>query len=52
MRIHGIYRVSFAKIKANLGCDITRTVKVGVEEVVQLVQGNAIQDFGSSGYRN
>jgi nucleoside-diphosphate-sugar epimerase len=46
------YRVSFTKIKDQLGYDITRTVKEGVEEVVQLVLDNAIQDFDSPEYRN
>lgn len=46
------YRVSFTKIRDQLGFRITRTVKDGVEEVAQLVRDSAIQDFDSPEYRN
>jgi nucleoside-diphosphate-sugar epimerase len=44
------YRVSFAKIKNQLGCEIVRIVKADAEEVV--VPDNAIEDFHSSEHRN
>jgi len=46
------YRVSFAKIKDQLGYATTRTVAEGVKEVVQLVQDQTLRDFDSSEYRN
>jgi nucleoside-diphosphate-sugar epimerase len=46
------YRVSFVKIKEQLGFEITRTVKDGVEEVAHLVRDHAIQDFDSLEFRN
>jgi nucleoside-diphosphate-sugar epimerase len=46
------YRVSFAKIKDQLGYEITRTVTDGVEEVAQLMRDKVIQDFDSPEYRN
>jgi nucleoside-diphosphate-sugar epimerase len=46
------YRVSFAKIRAMLGFDLSRTVRDGIHEVVQLVRDKALQDFDNPQYRN
>ena len=46
------YRVSFARIKEQLGYQITRTVSQGIEEVARLVGDNIIVDFESGRYRN
>lgn len=46
------YRVSFARIKNQLGFDTTRTVAQGIAEVARLVQGNVVGNFGDGKYRN
>jgi nucleoside-diphosphate-sugar epimerase len=46
------YRVSFGKIKDQLGFDITTTVQEGVEEVAWLVKHRIIEDFEDPRYRN
>lgn len=46
------YRVSFAKIHDELGFDITRTVRDGIDEVACLVTQGVIADFDSPVYRN
>jgi nucleoside-diphosphate-sugar epimerase len=46
------YRVSFDRIKDELGFCITRTVSDGIAEVAHLVQSNVLTDFESPHYRN
>jgi nucleoside-diphosphate-sugar epimerase len=46
------YRVSFAKIKKELGFEITRTVPDGVREVARLIQDGVITDGAAAAYRN
>lgn len=46
------YRVSFAKIQSTLGFELSRTVKDGILEVVQLVRDKALQDFDNPQYKN
>jgi nucleoside-diphosphate-sugar epimerase len=46
------YRVSFTKIKNELGFGITRTVQDGIAEIAKLVGQGAIQDFDDPRYRN
>ncbi len=46
------YRVSFRKIKEQLGFERTLSVEDGIREVVQLVRDGIIQDFDSAAYRN
>ena len=46
------YRVSFSRIREQLGFHITRTVKEGIAEVSQLVRQNVINDFENLNYRN
>lgn len=46
------YRVSFEKIKRELGFAITRTVPDGVREVACLVKSGVIADYGNPKYRN
>jgi len=46
------YRVSFEKIHADLGFELSRSVKDGIAEVARLVEGRALSDFASQMYRN
>ncbi|MGA3007495.1 MAG: NAD(P)-dependent oxidoreductase [Opitutaceae bacterium] len=46
------YRVSFARIKDQLGFDLTRTVAQGIAEVARLVRQNIVKDFADGKYRN
>jgi nucleoside-diphosphate-sugar epimerase len=46
------YRVSFTRIKDQLGFQITRTVAQGVEEIARLVRDDIIQSFADGKYRN
>lgn len=46
------YRVSFARIKQELGFQITRTVTQGIEEIAQLVENGVLTDFQNERYRN
>jgi nucleoside-diphosphate-sugar epimerase len=46
------YRVSFAKIKKELGFEITRTVADGIDEVVRLIRDEVIEDLSHPRYRN
>jgi nucleoside-diphosphate-sugar epimerase len=46
------YRVSFEKIKQQIGFRAEHTVEDGIQEVVHLVQGGIIQDFRNPEYRN
>jgi nucleoside-diphosphate-sugar epimerase len=46
------YRVSFSRIKALLGFEITHTVAQGIGEVARLVQNQVIKNFGETKYRN
>lgn len=46
------YRVSFARIKEELGFQLTRTVMQGIEEVARLVGNRVIVAFGDERYRN
>jgi nucleoside-diphosphate-sugar epimerase len=46
------YRVSFARIKDQLGFQITRTVADGIDEVARLVRNDVIKDFADGKYKN
>jgi nucleoside-diphosphate-sugar epimerase len=46
------YRVSFARIKDQLGFQISRTVAQGIEEVARLVNDGLIKNFTDQKYRN
>lgn len=46
------YRVSFARIRDELGFKITRTVADGVAEVASLVNSNIIEDYAAPEFRN
>ncbi len=46
------YRVTFAKIKAALGFETTRSVPEGIREVADLVRSGIISDFADSRWRN
>jgi nucleoside-diphosphate-sugar epimerase len=46
------YRVSFTKIKKELGFGITRTVQDGIAEIAKLVGQGVIEDFDDPRYRN
>ena len=46
------YRVSFEKIKQNIGFKTEHTVGNGIQEVIRLVESGIIQDFKSPEYRN
>jgi len=46
------YRVSFEKIKLELGFDITRSLEYGVLEVMDVVSQGVITDFNNPYYRN
>ena len=46
------YRVSFARIKNQLGFEITRPVAQGIEEIARLVRDGLIKNFGEGQYRN
>ncbi len=46
------YRVSFERIKRELGFSITRTVADGIAEVAGLVRDSVITDFDNTVYRN
>jgi len=46
------YRVSFTRIREQLGFRITRTVAQGVEEVASLVRRNIIANYDDRRYRN
>jgi nucleoside-diphosphate-sugar epimerase len=46
------YRVSFEKIKRELGFRITRTVDAGIREVADAISQGVITDLDNPGYRN
>lgn len=46
------YRVSFEKIKRELGFHITRTVEDGIREVIDAIRQGVITDFDNPCYRN
>lgn len=46
------YRVSFEKIKQELGFEITRTVQQGVREIVDAIKKGVITDFDNPRYSN
>jgi nucleoside-diphosphate-sugar epimerase len=46
------YRVSFEKIKQQIGFKTEHTVENGIQEVVHLVQSGIIQDFKNPEFRN
>ena len=46
------YRVSFEKIKQNIGFKTEHTVGNGIQEVIRLVESGIIQDFRNPEYRN
>lgn len=46
------YRVSFEKIKHNIGFKTEHTVGNGIQEVIRLVESGIIQDFRNPEYRN
>jgi len=46
------YRVSFAKISAQLGFDATLRVPDGIDEVARLIKQGLLADFDSPVYRN
>ena len=46
------YRVSFDKIRQELGFRITRTVEDGIREVIDAINQNVLTDFDSPYYRN
>ncbi len=46
------YRVSFERIRSELGFGITRTVEDGIREVIDIVRQGVITDFADPGYRN
>lgn len=46
------YRVSFEKIKQNIGFKTEHTVKNGIQEVIRLVESGIIRDFRNPEYRN
>ena len=46
------YRVSFEKVRQELGFAITRTVKQGVDEIIDAFEKGVISDFNAPKYRN
>jgi nucleoside-diphosphate-sugar epimerase len=46
------YRVSFEKVRRELGFELTRRVPDGVGEVAALVRGRVLEDFSDGIYRN
>jgi nucleoside-diphosphate-sugar epimerase len=46
------YRVSFSKIKDQLGFQITSSVERGIEEIVHLLRNNVVNSLGDAKYRN
>ena len=46
------YRVSFEKIKTELGFKITKTVPDGIRDFIKIVQDGFIQNPDSSKYKN
>lgn len=46
------YRVSFEKIRRNLGFEISRTVEEAIEEVSHCIRDGIISDFDDPKYRN
>jgi nucleoside-diphosphate-sugar epimerase len=46
------YRVSFEKIRRELGFRCTRSVEDGIREIVHLVRSGALRDFDNPKYRN
>jgi nucleoside-diphosphate-sugar epimerase len=46
------YRVSFERIKKQIGYRTTRTVAQGINEVAELVKKRVIQNFNDARYRN
>jgi nucleoside-diphosphate-sugar epimerase len=46
------YRVSFERVRGDLGFRTTRTVADGIAEVAGLVRSGVISDFGASRWRN
>lgn len=46
------YRVSFEKIKRELGFCITRRVEDGIQEIIDLIKHSIMTDFENTRYRN
>lgn len=46
------YRVSFEKIRRQLGFHITRTVPQGIHEIIDAINQGVITDFDNPNYRN
>jgi nucleoside-diphosphate-sugar epimerase len=46
------YRVSFEKIRRELGFECSRSVEDGIQEIVHLVRSGALRDFDNPEYRN
>ncbi|MGH7799583.1 MAG: NAD-dependent epimerase/dehydratase family protein [Thermodesulfobacteriota bacterium] len=46
------YKVSFEKIKNGLGFKTTKTVKDGINEIIQVLSQNVINDFNTKKYTN
>lgn len=46
------YRVSFEKIKSHLGFEITKTVPVGIAQVIQVIQNGFLADPYNPRYKN
>lgn len=46
------YRVSFERMRSELGFETTRTVPDGIAEVAQLVRSGVIADFNAARWRN
>jgi nucleoside-diphosphate-sugar epimerase len=46
------YRVSFTRIKQELGFRITTTVPDGIAELVRLIQNRVITNYEDPGYKN
>jgi nucleoside-diphosphate-sugar epimerase len=46
------YRVSFEKIKRQLGFEITHTVEDGIKEIIDAINQGVINDFDDPRYRN
>lgn len=46
------YRVSFEKIKNELGFQITRTVQEGVREIIEVISQGVITDFDNTRFTN
>lgn len=46
------YRVSFARVRGDLGFEVSRTVPDGIAEVARLVRSGVISNFDDPRYRN